>query len=276
MNKSYPYVEIQKLLEPAKGILILIPSLPTFDQVACALSLYLSLVKNGQPTSILSPDEMIVEFSHLVGVDKIGTKLPGGELVVTVDAPLENVEKVTSTEEGGRLNLTIRPKPGTPPFTKENILLSEKGAAGDLLFVIEARKLDSLGKIYQENSQLFKDKPVVQVSHYPKAESFGQVSVVDPAASCSSEIMVSLLQGLNLPVDADISSNLLLGLKQATQNFQSPAVTAETFEAAAFCLRHGVVNSQVPLKDEGKVATPVSTPSPDWFEPKIYKGSTLP
>jgi len=277
MNKSYPTDPLRNLLEPAQNILVLMPSSANFDQVAAALALFLSLAKQGKQVSILSSEEMRVEFSHLVGVDKVTDKIPSGDLVLTIDAPIENVEKVSYHEEAGKLHLVVKSKPGLPLITSEKILFSQGGGSADLLFVVETRKLENLGKIYQENLALFKEKPVVHLSHYPKAESFGQLSVIDPQASCACEIVAGLLEGLNLPIDEDISGNLLLGLRAGTGNFESPNTTAQTFEAAAFCAKYGVGRSLPQKKETEETETDSQLPpSPDWFEPKIYKGSTLP
>lgn len=286
MNKVYPFDELQTLLNPAQNILVLLPNGANFDQIAAGLALSLSLGKAGKQVSVLSAEEMRVEFSHLVGVDKITSQASSGDLILTVDVPIENVEKVSSQDDGSRLCLVVKSKAGFPPITKEQIIFEQGSAAADLLFVIEARKLESLGKLYQENQNLFQEKPLISVSHYPKAEALGKINIIDPAASCACEIVAGFLSGLNLPLDEDIAGNLLLGLRQATGNFQSPATTAETFEAAAFCARYQtrtVGKGEIPPKKGEEIpameaVTPEEppTPSPDWFEPKIYKGSTLP
>ena len=78
-------------------------------------------------------------------------------------------------------------------------------------------------------------------------------------------MIASILKILNLPFDEDMAVNLLAGIKSATNNFQSTNVSAETFEAAALCLRAGARQAE-----EKKVASPSS----DWLAPKIYKGTT--
>jgi len=92
---------------------------------------------------------------------------------------------------------------------------------------------------------------------------------------------------MQLSIDADIASNIMLGLETATDNFRSLKTTADTFEAAALALRSGGRRSQMtittpqPTPTPTVVATPpaetvAETPRNDWLEPKIYKGSTLP
>lgn len=267
MNKVYPISQLQELLIPAQSILVVLPENPLFDQVASSLALFLSLEKGEKEVLVLASTQMTVEFSHLVGVDRVKNQTNGRNLVLTIDMPIENIGKVSSNDDGGKLNLIIQPKPGSASIDKEKIIFSSSGSLAGLVFTIGAQKLEDLGRLYRENENLFKEKPVINIDNHPQNAQYGQINIVNPQASSCSEIVVGLISGLGLPIEEDAASNLLQGLKRATENFQSQSVTAETFEAAAFCLRAGVRREEV---------EPTSAPSPDWLEPKIYKGSTLP
>lgn len=266
MIKPLPFIELGSLLTPAQNILVTLPKNLTFDQTAAGLALFLSLQKTGKQVSVLASDQMTVDFSHLVGVDKVTSELGGQDLVLALDVPIESIEKVSSNEDGGKLNLVIQTKPNYPPLSREKVVFSSARATGDLIFVVGASKLEDLGQIYEENVALLRVKPIVNIDCRADNNQFGHLNFIDPGASSCSEIVVSLIENLGLPVDEDIGGNLLLGLERATDNFQNPLVTARTFEAAAFCLRAGARKNEVNS----------SVPSPDWLEPKIYKGSTLP
>src|SRR4030042_992447 len=111
MNDSYPFNELQPQLSSGRNFLIAFPQRANFDQVAASLALYLSLRKAGKNVHIVSPEPMRVEFSHLVGVDKVSNKITGGDLVVTLDFPIANIDKVSYNDEGGKLNLVVKGKP---------------------------------------------------------------------------------------------------------------------------------------------------------------------
>lgn len=266
MSKSF--VELQNFLAPAQNILVAMPNEPNFDQVAAALATFLSLQKAGKQVFVVSSGEMIVEFSHLVGVDKITDKLAGQDLVLTLDVPIENIEKVSSVEEKGKLSLVLQAKPGSPAITKEKVLFSSASATADLILNFGVGKLQDLGKIYEENRSLFSQKPIVNIDNQPQNVAYGQVNIIGNTSLCQTTTL--MIQSLNLPIDPDISSNLLLGMEKATRNFQD-LTTAETFEAAAFCSRAGA-KAENDETTEGKDS---SAPT-EWLEPKIYKGSTLP
>jgi len=273
MVKNYPFSEAREFIESAQNILICLPRGVTLDQVAAGLSLFLSLSKTGKNVSIVSPELMTVGFSHLVGVDKVADKVAGGNLVLTIDAPIENIEKVSTSDDGQRLSLVIIPKTGVPPLTKEQIIFNHAGATLDLIITVGVERLENLGKIYEENQALFREKPIINLDKRPQNTNFGKLNILDTESPSYSEMVAAIIHDLILPIDEDISGNLLQGIREATNNFQNPRVSADTFEAAAFCLRMGGKKNLEPSVDGEKKTQ--AAPQ-DWFEPKIYKGSSIP
>jgi len=267
MNINYPYSEIQRLIGPSNNILICLPKGVNFDQVASGLSLYLVLTKNGKSVNIVAPEPMTVGLSHLVGLDKISDKLEGRNLILKINAPIAEIETVSTTDDGQNLSVVIIPKKDTPAINKEQISFSGAQAQGDLIITIGVKKLEDLGKLVTENQDLFNQKPIINLDNSDQNANFGRLNIVDPLASTLSEMTVAVINGLTMPLDEDVANNLLQGLKAGTNNFQDQKVRAETFEAASICLKVGktVVNQ----------APPIEEPPSDWMEPKIYKGSTI-
>lgn len=282
MDKNYPLSQIQELLTQAQNVLVLMPTKPSFDHVASTLSLYLALEKAGKKATVVSPDKMVVGFSHLVGLDRVKSEFGENDLVITVGAPIDNIEKVfTTNEKMGNLQIVIRSKSDMEPVRQENLSFSSQGALPDLIFTIGVRKPEGLGEIYQTKKEMFFKTPVVNIDNHPQNASFGRINIVDTRASSLSEIMAFLISGLNLPADQDIGANLILGLRRATDNFQRRQVTAATFEAASMAMRFqgesALPREVMPTTEEPPVPQESSEqPPPEWLEPKIYKGSTLP
>lgn len=274
MNHPYPFNELQQQLSSARNLLIAFPQNTNFDQVAASLALYLSLRKAGKNVNIVSPEPMRVEFSHLVGVDRVANKITGGDLTITLDYPIANIDKVSYNDEGGKLNLVVKIKPGSKPITQEQTIFDSSGSSSyDLIFLIGVNQPEDLGHLPKGNQDLLKKNPVASINN--GASTVGTLNFLNPQASACTEIVASMIKTLALPVDEDIGSNLLLGLKRATENFQSSKISPDTFEAAAFALRMGgrreQITFQAPPKDEkGK-----KKPSQDWLEPKIYRGTSI-
>lgn len=304
MRKQFDLSPVQEALAQAGQILIAVSQRPSADSLSAALSLYLALEKSGKAVSVVSAEPMTVRFGHLVGVDKVKSQPSGRNLLITFDYPLEQIEKVSYNDEGGKLNLVVQPKAGGAPIKPEQARFSQTGTQADLVFVVGVQRLSDLGRIYQEAKDLFEQKSLVNIDHRTDNESFGQINLLDPGAAATSEVMVFLMRDLGLPVDEDISSNLYAGLEAATRHFSTPHVGAGTFEAAAFCLRAGgrrgggarimpqTGPTRFPKKEQKRPLEPMpqevsaqKTPEEpgadeevpeDWMEPKIYKGSTLP
>lgn len=274
MNHSYPFNELQQQLSSARNLLIAFPQNTNFDQVAASLALYLSLRKAGKNVNIVSPELMRVEFSHLVGVDRVTDKITGGDFVITLDYPITNIDKVSYNDEGGKLNLVVKVKPGSKPITREQAIFDSSGSSSyDLVFLIGVNQPEDLGHLLRGNQDLLKENQVVSINN--GASNVGTLNFLNPQASACSEIVASMIKTLALPVDEDIGSNLLLGLKKATENFQNPKVNPDTFEAAAFALRLGGRREEISpqtatIKEKGK-----KKPSQDWLEPKIYRGTSI-
>jgi hypothetical protein len=288
MEQFDRFSSIKESLSTAQSILIALPKNPNYDRVAAGLALYLSLKKAGRQVSIASPEQMTVEFSSLVGVDKIKTKPEGKNLTISFDYLEDSIEKVSYNIEGGKFNLVIQPKEGFPPLSSDKVEYSYSGGQADLVLTIGVRSIEDLGALYKDNQGLFDKAKIIDIS-------------IEEEASLSEKI-TQLIADLRLPADVDIVSNLLGGIERATGNFSSPKTNAGTFEAAAFCLRIGArritrrfpgppkPKPKVPLEpmpagvsatkspeespEEPTGEIPQQTPSPDWLEPKIYKGNT--
>jgi len=299
MKDTSGYGQIQEALSTAQSALIVLPQKLNHDKVAAALSAYLSLKKAGKQAVILCFKPMTVEYSSLVGVNQITKKLPGRNLVISFDYLEDSIGKVSYNIEGNKFNLVVQPKEGCPPLSTKRVSYSYSGGQSDLIFIIGASSFEDLGGFYFNNKQLFEQSKTVNLNIDGRNSRFGKINLINSRAACYSEVMAELLHRLKLPVDVDIASNLLQGLEKATGSFSSRMVNANTFEAAALCLRAGAKRhpekpkTAPSLPASGETSKPAlqsmpakisaqespeekkQEPSSDWFEPKIYKGNTL-
>lgn len=263
MEKFSDFSQLQQTLTAVKSIFVILPQRLNQDKVAAGLSLFLSLKKAGKQASVFCSKPITVEFSSLVGVDKIKNQLEGKNLVISFTYVEDSIEKVSYNIEDDKFNLMIQPKEGYPALSTDKIQYSYLGSNADLFLTIGASSLEDLGEIYFKNKNAFDQG---------RTATF---DLTDFQAASYSEVVTNLLARLKLPVDADIASNLLAGMEGATASFSSPKTGPATFEAAAFCLRAGGQRSKakVQLKPMSQEVS-AQKPSPDWLEPKIYKGNT--
>jgi len=98
------------LIDASQSILVILPTKPYLDQIAGALSLYLSL-KSSKEITVFCPSDIIVEFNRLVAVDRIVREVGNRNLVITFkDYQAQDIERVSYDIENKEFKLTVIPK----------------------------------------------------------------------------------------------------------------------------------------------------------------------
>jgi len=267
-------------MSSAKSVLVLLPSKPYFDQVAAALSFYLA-IKDKKEAAVVCPSPMIVEFNRLVGVNKISTEVGNKNLVMRFAGyKASDIEKVSYDVENGEFRLTVVPKTGFVSPKKEQVELSHSGISADTVVLIGGASEAHFPALSQELS----GAKVLHIGTRGLAGETATLSFARPASSVS-ELVAHLIAEAGLSLDADIATNLLLGIEEGSREFKGQDVTADTFETIATLLRAGGRRTiqrpdrssfptgaipgevfQEPQKEE---------PPKDWLEPKVYKGTSI-
>ncbi len=145
------------LMEPARHVSILLPQNPSFDAVAAALGLKLSLESSGKLVQVACPDPMVVEFNRLVGVDSITTTFGTRNLVISFPDQTEAVDKVSYNLENGELQLVITPKPEAPELDHRRLKFISGAGKTDLIVLVAVDQITDLGSIYQDAKDHFQN-----------------------------------------------------------------------------------------------------------------------
>lgn len=260
-------------LKNIQSVIVAFPIQPRFDALAASLALYLSLKETGKrvvPVSMLNPT---VGQAVLVGINKIKQELAGQNLQISFDYLQDSIEKVSYNIEDKKFNLIVQTKSGFAPLDPKSVSYSQSGVSADLVITVGAKTLNELGEIYQKNQEAFGKKPIINLDNQTDNRNFGKINLVDQQMTLS-EMVLNLIMTNKWPMNEDIAKNLFLGIRQATENF-SKGVTAETFEAAAICLRNGVrIEEEKRVTEEKKeVKNIIQEVPPDWLAPKIFQSS---
>jgi len=275
----------KSLIDSASSILILLPSKPYFDQVAAGLSLYLSLM--GQKNvNISCPSPMLVEFNRLVGVNKIVTEIGNKNLTLKFsNYPADNIEKVSYDIENGEFKLMVVPKTGFASPKKEQIDLNYSGVSADTVILMGGANESHFPNLST------KDFEAAKLIHIGvRGLSLGSKEVMSFAkpASSASELVATLIKQSGYSLDADIATNLVMGIEEGSNHFTNSDVTAETFEIFAQLLKAGgqrfptqkVERASFPQEaipgEDIKLEKIEKKEAPkDWLEPKIFKGTSV-
>jgi len=242
--------KIKDLLAKNENIGIIVGKNTGVDEMASALSLYLAFKEVAKKVTVICPTEPIVELSSLVGIDKVRRAFDGGTSGdITVSFPYKEgeIEKISYTLEEGKLNILVKAGEDGLSFNEKEIEYKRGGGAPGLVFVVGTPRLSDLGTAFDMEN--LKDSKVINIDYKPENQGFGDIPLLGKSASSVSELVANFLSSLDLQIDIDIASNLLVGITDATDNFQSSTTSALAFETAANLLKKGAVRK---VKDAKK------------------------
>lgn len=296
MDNNLTFSKIKEAIDKYNNIAVVTRKNPAVDEMAAALSLYLSLMNLGKNLTIASPSQPLVEVSSLVGVDEVKNSLGGqdGDLIVSFPYKEGEIEKVSYTRDQNFLNIVVKAGENGLKFSESQVQFLRGGGAPELLFVVGSPRVSDLGKLF--DIEALKDTVVINIDNKPENQGFGDIQMVSTKLSSVSEAVANLIFSLNLTINLDIAQNLMLGIATATTNFGSDDTSPLAFEMAGVLMRQGAIRPsasssrrKMSLSFEEKEEKPqemsevldqkiekkkVSAPPEDWLEPKIYKGST--
>lgn len=252
--KSYKVDDIKPVITAAKKILIVVPALGV-DGIASALALALSLKKEGKIVSIFCPQTPDTNYSKLAGLEMLTTTLNSDNLTISLNYPLDQIEKVSSNENEGKLNVVIETKSGAPQIENSQIVVQNNAYQADLYILMGDPS--ALG----DKQSLLTKGTWVHLTAIATPNFKATYTIFDPDAPFS-EVLPFLLPSLGINLDPDPAKNLLIALRVATQSF-SVNVSPETFEAGAICLKASQLG-QEPVPTTGPIISPTipSTPNP--------------
>ncbi len=328
MKYDSQIVDLKNLLPTAKNILIVLPVSSDIDRLAAGLSLFLLLTQQGKEVVISCEDTIKVTQSHLFGIDHIQKNIPltnGGNFILTLEGvavpdpgsetgwKIPSLEKLDYFPENNNLNLIFHVLPGQT-FQPSRVTPHYQGSGFNVIFIVGAVNLNSLGNIYLQNQQVFQGAHIVNIDNQSSNTGFGSTNVIDPDTSFLSEMMMYLISDLGLSLDGDSATNLLSGIFESSGNLTNHSIGASTYLAVANLLQAGgqkpklsegsapsgldlsalikpspaqgnsepfptptVVDSDHPSPEERPADEGVisENPEPDWLTPKIYKGTSI-
>ncbi len=255
-----------------------------YDSVAAGAGLTLLLESLGKKVDLYSPDSInSADYQQLTGTEKFISQLKGKDkkMEIVFNCPLDNIEKVSSGDEGEKLTLTVSFKPTAEDISPADIEIKKPGpvySAGFILGVDLPNELSLTGQ-----------GQWIWMSRQGIEKKWADINVVEKKATLSESAVALISRGdFQLPEKA--ANNFYLGIKKGTQNFETADSIA--LETAAYCLRikekvsssapAGQPVSTAPVKEaieakestapEGNEAETVS----EWKKPPIFTGATTP
>ena len=240
------FQQIYELIEKSKKIIITLPKNPSTDSIASGLGLFLFLEKIKKKVKVvcnefeLPPHHQFLPKSKEILSDLTALR----KFIISLDVTKTKVRELSYDIADDKLNIFITPKSGF--FDPRDISTSVSKFEYDLIFVLDSPDLESLGKLYDDNTEFFYHTPIVNIDHKPTNENFGQINLIDLVATSTSEIIFELVKEYKENImDEYIATSMLAGIISKTKSFQSASVTPKSLAVASHLIEQGARRDEI-------------------------------
>lgn len=247
-------------INQAKDILVLAGGDKSVDTQAAALYLQNLLSSLGKKAQIVVRGELAESLRE--HADKISRKIEPAKLVVSFNWHKNAVDKVSYDLKGDRFNFIVAPR--SKKINPEEVKIFNQGQEPDLVVTVGVPSLSSL---QNDEKEFIKTKTIINIDNQSQNQLFGRLNFVNENADSICALLAKLTEKNNLIPSADAADFLLLGIREATNNFSAVNDPA-TFEAAAFCAKVKKGQTIQPEQKQYKVKTQIPN---EWLTPKVFR-----
>ena len=238
--------QIFEQIKKAESILITFRKTWDGDSVASGLAMYLFFKKLGKKADIAAEKfEQGNLFSFLPAYGEIKNSVENlRQFIISLDIANTKVGQIKYQVKDNTLNFIVSPRDGF--FSQDDITSRSSGFKYDLIIVLDTPDLESLGKIYDNDTEFFYQTTIINIDHYSGNEEFGQINLVDLNAVSTSEILFSIFEKYSRDsIDEDIATCLLAGMIAKTRSFKTPNITPHALLAASQLISMGARREEI-------------------------------
>ncbi|MFH1218323.1 MAG: DHH family phosphoesterase [Candidatus Peregrinibacteria bacterium] len=241
--------QVIDLIRRSSKILILPSAPPDGDCIGSAIALYLTLKKLHKEATVVCQDVVPDLLNFLPHTNMIGDSLQSStDLIISLDTRKAQVDSIQSIKDNDKVDIIITPKNGR--FSEEDISFNKGKIDYDLIITVDTAVLSQLGKVYENNIELFHQIPVINIDHHISNSHFGKINYVDIMSSSTTELLLPVIEELAKEeqmdlIDEDIATLLLTGIITDTGSFQNANTTPKSFAKAAQLIAYGARQQEI-------------------------------
>ncbi|MBU0648107.1 bifunctional oligoribonuclease/PAP phosphatase NrnA, partial [Patescibacteria group bacterium] len=241
-KKTTPKQQITEKIKNSQNVLLVTHVNPDGDALGSTLALFHTLNKLNKKVHIVASGNISSKHEYLPGLDNVKHEITSAkQFVITLDTSNTGApHKVKYQTEDNKINLIITPDSGN--FTAEDVSCQEGQPQFDLIIVTDTPNLERLDNIYDTNTELFYETPIINIDHHSDNDSFGEINLINSKSSSVSEIMISIIESLSTEqplLDSDIATCILTGILDDTNSFQNTNTTPKSLTVAAQMMAAG-------------------------------------
>ncbi|NTV40767.1 MAG: hypothetical protein HGA61_00630 [Candidatus Moranbacteria bacterium] len=239
--------QFKNVIESTKNVLIFTPQNAGGDAIGSAWATYFFLKKkNIEATVVVSKENPYLErFSFLSKPEDIIESLAGArDFVLAFNTKFNKITNVKTERVEEELRIFITPEKGS--IDPRDFSFIPAKFKYDLVIAVGCADKESIGKIYEENPDIFYEVPVVNIDHHTENDQFGQINLVDIKASSTCEVLTDAILKIDEKnVDETIAECLLAGLIDETNSFQRKNTTPKALHIAALLMTKGAEQQKI-------------------------------
>lgn len=244
-----PLEQFSDLIRKSERPIVFLPAYPDKDALASGLALVRFFSKLGKEATLAGDalSSHLSELPFLAAPENILETLSGTrDFVLAFETAHNKILSMRSEQDGDSFKIFITPEKGS--IDPRDFSFIPGQIRYDAAFVLGAPDKERLGKIYEENPDIFYEIPVANIDNRAENEHFGQINLTDTTASSVSEILYDSLStfGKNM-IDQELAEMFLTGIIAATESFQKKNTTPKALKAASALIDAGADREKIVL-----------------------------
>lgn len=226
-------------INKANRILIALPNNAGGDAIGAGLALYAFVKKLDKEPQLVTASRTLEQFSFLPRISEIKHELESSQsFVISVNTGNAALDELSYEAKPDRVDIFLKPKAGK--FSSTDVSFKNARFPYDLIITLHTPSLDHLGEIYEKNTDLFFETPIINIDHHPNNEYYGEFNHVDLTATSTAEIVAGLIEEFESGLmDEHIATSLLTGIIVETNSFQHVKTTPKAFLKASQLIAQG-------------------------------------
>ncbi len=238
--------QFMEAVNRSKNILVTFRTEWSKDAAAAALALDRVLTAKGKRVEVVADGfQAPKSLAFLPGIADIKSEFTQLQrFVISLDVSRTKIDELSYDMQDDKLRIMVAPKAGM--FEPKDVATAASEFKYDLIITVDTPDYASLGALYTAHTDLFFAKPTVTVDHEPANEHYGNINVVDLAATSACEVVYDLLTEIGDSfLDEEVATLLLAGMIAKTKSFKTANVTPKTLKIASELVSAGARRDEI-------------------------------
>jgi nanoRNase/pAp phosphatase (c-di-AMP/oligoRNAs hydrolase) len=232
------------LVNKSQNVLILLPRDYTADALGSGLALTMLIKELGKKADFIIQQPSPEKLSFLPGLELVKSEVaPLRDFIISIDTSEKKIKQLRYENKDSVLKIFLA---GPDSLEQKDIRLEPGPFNYETLIIIDAPDMEALGQFYEKHTDLFFEKPIINIDHKSGNEYFGEINLVEPTSSSCAEIITDFMNSF-FPnqITASIATCLLTGIIEETRSFQKTNTTPQTFNLASLLIMRGAEKEKI-------------------------------